>query len=87
MDLTKDRWPVVCKLANDDPLGCEGANEFGTCTVFTSDGAKAKRRTGCTYKGFRAPEPALKNVKKIRVGQQKQAKRKEKTGEKAVEKT
>jgi len=79
MDLTKDRWPIVCKLANDDPLGCEGANKFGACIVFTNDGAKAKRRIGCSYKGFRAPIDTMEKAK-IRVGQQKQSKRKVKTG-------
>jgi len=86
MDLSHDRFPIVCKSAREDALGCEGTDALGVCKIFTNAGVKAKERTGCAYKGFRTPEPTLKNVKKVRVGQQKQAKRKEKAGEKAVEK-
>jgi len=83
MDSLSNRFPIVCKLANKDGFICPGVGKFGACTVFTNNAVRAKERTGCAYKGIRAPSTVGKAVK-VRVGQQKQAKRKIKTGAVAV---
>jgi len=80
MDLTPDRFDIVCPQADEDGFHCPGANEFGACELYTNYAVRAKARKGCAFRRLRAPT-TLKNVKKARVGQQKQDKRKRKAGE------
>jgi len=67
------------ELEKDDFI-CPGVDENGHCTVFTDEGVAAKERYGyCNYKEIRRPVTETE-IKRIRVGQQKQAKRKVKPG-------
>jgi len=83
MDLSSDRFPIVCKLANKDGFVYPGADKFGACTAFTNNAVKAKERTGCAFKKLRKPEVEKKKGKLT--NPLKASKRKVKTGAVAID--
>ena len=68
---------MYCELAQKDDSTCPGVNtENGHCTVFTDEGVVAKERHGiCNYKEIRNSTIETEHTR-IRVGQQKQSKKK-----------
>ena len=72
MDLIKDRFQIICKTASEGSFICPAVDRNGACPVYTNNGVIAAERTGCDYKNVRAPI-VVKGAKKVRVGQQKQA--------------
>ena len=66
-----------CELAQKGDFICPAVNpENGHCTVFTDEGVVAKERRGvCNYKEIRKPSNEVEHGR-IRVGQQKQSKKK-----------
>jgi hypothetical protein len=77
MILIKDRFPIVCSLAEKDGFICPAA-KFDTCTIYTNDGVKARKRMGfCSYKSVCKPAPTKK---KVIINPIKASKRRARTG-------
>jgi len=72
---------MYCNLAKNDDFTCPAMNpENGHCTVFSDEGVLARERWGiCNYMEIRKPITETEK-KRVRVGQQKQLKRKVKSG-------
>jgi len=72
---------MYCTIAQKDNFVCPAMDTFnGYCTVFTNEGVAARERRGfCNYKEIRRPITKIEE-KRIRVGQQKQLKKKVKSG-------
>ena len=83
MDLSPDRFQIVCPQADEDGFRCPGANEFRACELYTNCAVRAKARKGCAFKILRKPEKAKK--KGTFINPLKASKRRAKTGEREVE--
>lgn len=83
MDLTPDRFQIVCPQADEDGFCCPGANEFGACKLFTNYAVRAKAQKGCAFRILRKPAKAKK--KGTFINPIKASKRRAKTGEQKVE--
>jgi hypothetical protein len=72
---------MKCTIAKNDGFICPAVNpENGHCIVFSDEGVLAKERRGlCNYKEIRRPTTETEK-KRIRIGQQKQVKKKVKAG-------
>jgi len=71
---------MKCVIAKNNDFVCPALNSDDECTVYADEGVLAReRRNSCNYKEIRKPA-AETTRKKIRIGQQKQVKRKVKSG-------
>jgi len=72
---------MQCTIAKNDGFTCPAVDSNGECTVFADEGVLARERYGyCNYKEIRRPITEIEE-KRIRVGQQKQSKKKVKAGD------
>ena len=60
MDLSPDKFQIVCPQADEDGFRCPGANEFGACKLYTNIAVRAKVRKGCAFRILRKPEKVKK---------------------------
>lgn len=60
MNLSPDRFPIVCQQADEDGFCCPGANEFRACKLYTNAAVRAKAQKGCAFRILRKPEKAKK---------------------------
>lgn len=71
---------MKCVIAKNDEFVCPAVNPDNECTVYANEGVLARERRGsCNYKELRRPTTESEK-KRIRIGQQKQAKKKVKAG-------
>lgn len=67
---------MKCTIAKNDGFICPAVNSNGECTVYADEGIIARERWGtCSYKEVRRLITKIEK-RKIRMGQQKQIKKK-----------
>lgn len=57
MNLSPDRFKIVCPQADKDGFHCPGADPFGACRIYTNFAVrdKAREEKGCAYRRLRKP--------------------------------
>lgn len=60
MNLSLDKFRIICPQADKDGFCCPGANKFGACKLYTNIAVRAKAQKGCAFRILRKPEEAKK---------------------------